>query len=264
MHYDTGFQRFGIPPSQGDCPQRCESVKLAPHKPRNNKNRYSIKPFQTSADFGLARELGYPMSPMTPQVVTLWYRAPELLFQAKTQTTGVDMWAAGCILGELLLHKPLLPGKSEIEQINLIINLLGTPNDNIWPDFSQLPAIENFTLKPQPYNNLKTKFPMLSSSGHRLLNFLFMYDPKRRATAEECLESSYFKEHPLPCDPRMMPTFPQHRNLKQQQMPPLPPAQLNLGYNQIFASQGPNFGPPEQHHMDSVGIHEMLGPLSRK
>lgn len=73
----------------------------------------------------------------------------------------------------------------------------GTPNDNIWPDFSQLPAIENFTLKPQPYNNLKTKFPMLSSSGHRLLNFLFMYDPKRRATAEECLESSYFKEHPL-------------------------------------------------------------------
>ncbi|ROT62100.1 putative cyclin-dependent kinase 10 [Penaeus vannamei] len=161
------------------------------------------------ADFGLARELGYPMSPMTPQVVTLWYRAPELLFQvghvlgnglglgAKTQTTGVDMWAAGCILGELLLHKPLLPGKSEIEQINLIINLLGTPNDNIWPDFSQLPAIENFTLKPQPYNNLKTKFPMLSSSGHRLLNFLFMYDPKRRATAEECLESSYFKEHPL-------------------------------------------------------------------
>lgn len=75
--------------------------------------------------------------------------------------------------------------------------LTGTPNDNIWPDFSQLPAIENFTLKPQPYNNLKTKFPMLSSSGHRLLNFLFMYDPKRRATAEECLESSYFKEHPL-------------------------------------------------------------------
>ncbi|XP_037782370.1 cyclin-dependent kinase 10-like [Penaeus monodon] len=224
------------------------------------------------ADFGLARELGYPMSPMTPQVVTLWYRAPELLFQAKTQTTGVDMWAAGCILGELLLHKPLLPGKSEIEQINLIINLLGTPNDNIWPDFSQLPAIENFTLKPQPYNNLKTKFPMLSSSGHRLLNFLFMYDPKRRATAEECLESSYFKEHPLPCDPRMMPTFPQHRNLKQQQqqqVAPMPPAQLNLGYNQVFAPQGPNFGPPEHHHLDAVnapkiGIHEMLGPLSRK
>ncbi|XP_076046653.1 cyclin-dependent kinase 10-like isoform X2 [Oratosquilla oratoria] len=172
------------------------------------------------ADFGLARELGFPISPMTPQVVTLWYRAPELLFQAKSQTTAVDMWAVGCILGELLLHKPLLPGKSEVDQIDLIINLLGTPNDNIWPGFSSLPAMKTFTLKEQPYNNLKTRFPRLSTAGHRLLNFLFMYNPERRATATECLESSYFKEQPLPCDPTMMPTFPQHRNLKHQTAQP--------------------------------------------
>lgn len=54
------------------------------------------------ADFGLARWFGLPVQPMTPRVVTLWYRSPELLLQAKTQTTSVDMWAAGCILGELL------------------------------------------------------------------------------------------------------------------------------------------------------------------
>lgn len=78
-----------------------------------------------------------------------------------------------------------------------MVYLTGTPNDSIWPEFSQLPAIENFTLKSQPYNNLKTKFPALSPSGQRLLNFLFMYDPKRRATAQECLESSYFKEQSL-------------------------------------------------------------------
>ena len=60
---------------------------------------------------------------MTPKVVTLWYRAPELLLNARTQTTAIDMWSSGCILGELLAHKPLLPGKSEINQLELVIGL---------------------------------------------------------------------------------------------------------------------------------------------
>lgn len=93
---------------------------------------------------------------------------------------------------------------------------IGTPSENIWPEFSKLPAVQNFTLKHQPYNNLKPRFSWLSATGLRLLNFLFMYDPKKRATAEECLQSSYFKEPPLPCDPKLMPTFPHHRNLKTQ------------------------------------------------
>lgn len=166
------------------------------------------------ADFGLARYMSDSDKPMTPGLVTLWYRPPELLFGSKVQTTAVDMWATGCILGELLAHKPLMPGISEIAQIELIIDLLGTPSETIWPDFSSLPAVQNFTLKSQPYNNLKPKFAWLSSAGLRLLNFLFMYDPNKRATAEECLQSSYFKEAPLPCDPKLMPTFPHHRDLK--------------------------------------------------
>jgi len=165
------------------------------------------------ADFGLARYYGLPLKPMTPKVVTLWYRAPELLLNARTQTTAIDMWSSGCILGELLAHKPLLPGKSEINQLELVIDLLGTPNDSIWPEFSSLPALQDFTLKQQPYNNLKHKFPWLSAAGLRLLNFLFMYDPTKRATADECLQSSYFKEAPLPCDPKLMPTFPRFRDL---------------------------------------------------
>lgn len=170
------------------------------------------------ADFGLARKYGLPVKPMTPRVVTLWYRAPELLLQAKTQTTAIDIWAAGCVLGELLLHKPLLPGRTEIHQLELIIDLLGTPNDMIWPGYSKLPALENFTLKQQPYNNLKHFFSWLSPAGIRLLNFLFMYDPKKRATAEESLQSSYFSEPPLPCEAELMPSFPQHRNLKRSSM----------------------------------------------
>lgn len=62
---------------------------------------------------------------MTPQVVTLWYRAPELLLASKYQTTAIDMWAVGCILGELLDHKPLIPGTTEIAQLEFIIDLLG-------------------------------------------------------------------------------------------------------------------------------------------
>ncbi|XP_033075286.1 cyclin-dependent kinase 10 isoform X2 [Trachypithecus francoisi] len=165
-----------------------------------------------TADFGLARAYGVPVKPMTPKVVTLWYRAPELLLGTTTQTTSIDMWAVGCILAELLAHKPLLPGTSEIHQIDLIVQLLGTPSENIWPGFSKLPLVGQYSLRKQPYNNLKHKFPWLSEAGLRLLHFLFMYDPKKRATAGDCLESSYFKEKPLPCEPELMPTFPHHRN----------------------------------------------------
>lgn len=149
------------------------------------------------ADFGLARHFGYPVQPSTPQVVTLWYRAPELLLGAKSHTTAVDIWAVGCIMGELLTHKPLMPGKSEIQQIDKIIELLGTPNTTIWPEFDSLPVIQNFTLRSQPYNNLKSRFPGLSVAGLRLFNSVFMYDPKKRATAKDCLESPYFHEDPL-------------------------------------------------------------------
>ncbi|KAA3671602.1 cyclin-dependent kinase 10 [Paragonimus westermani] len=101
------------------------------------------------ADFGLSRPT-HSHNPMTPCVVTLWYRAPEILLGDKNQTKAIDIWSAGCIMGELLLHKPLLPGKSEIHQIELIIDLLGTPNDQIWPGMSKLPALEKINLKKQP------------------------------------------------------------------------------------------------------------------
>ncbi|QQP49759.1 Cyclindependent kinase 10 [Caligus rogercresseyi] len=120
------------------------------------------------ADFGLARTYG--LKPMTPRVVTLWYRAPELLLNApNTQSTAIDMY----------------------------------PNDNIWPGFSSLPAIQEFTLKTQPYNNIKQRFPWLSESGLDLLNScsctILRSGPRRR-------------NPPLPCDPKLMPSFPHHRN----------------------------------------------------
>lgn len=77
------------------------------------------------ADFGLARLFSRTERKMSPNVVTLWYRAPELLLGCTVYTTAIDMWSAGCILGELLLHKPLLPGRTEVQQIEMIVDLLG-------------------------------------------------------------------------------------------------------------------------------------------
>ncbi|EJW81704.1 CMGC/CDK/CDK10 protein kinase [Wuchereria bancrofti] len=166
------------------------------------------------ADFGLARTFGEPSKQMTPRVVTLWYRSPELLFGAKEQSTGVDMWATGCILGELLIHRPLLPGKTELDQINRIIDLLGTPTEKIWKGIEELPALRNFQLRSQPYNKLKCVMERASDSCLQLLNGLFTYDPSLRICAKDALRSRYFNEPPYPCDASMMPSFPQHRNRK--------------------------------------------------
>lgn len=168
------------------------------------------------ADFGLARTSGMPRRPLTPTVVTLWYRGPELLFGNTVYTTALDMWAVGCIFGELLNNKPLLPGKSEANQIELIVQLLGTPNDTIWQGFSSLPNAKQLVLKNQPYNNLKLKFHWLSEAGGKLINGFLMYDPEKRTSAKKARRSGYFKEKPLPIDPEMMPTYPHLRNKRPQ------------------------------------------------
>lgn len=85
------------------------------------------------ADFGLAKSFGSPNRIYTHQVVTRWYRAPELLFGARKYGVGVDLWAVGCILAELLLRKPLLPGETDLDQLSKIFQVMGTPDDQNWP-----------------------------------------------------------------------------------------------------------------------------------
>ncbi|PNF18039.1 Cyclin-dependent kinase 7 [Cryptotermes secundus] len=84
-------------------------------------------------DFGLAKFYGSPNRIYTHQVVTRWYRAPELLFGARMYGTGIDMWAIGCILAELLLRVPFFPGDSDLDQLTRIFQVLGTPTDEMWP-----------------------------------------------------------------------------------------------------------------------------------
>lgn len=90
------------------------------------------------ADFGLAKSYGSPNRIYTHQVVTRWYRAPELLFGARKYGTGIDLWAVGCILAELLLRKPLLPGETDLDQLSKIFQVMGTPNEENWPVSSEI------------------------------------------------------------------------------------------------------------------------------
>jgi len=168
------------------------------------------------ADFGLSRSLGIPRAPSTPKVVTLWYRAPEVLFGSRVHTSAMDLWSGGCVLAELLGHQALFPARTEIELCDEIINAIGSPNENIWPGYSQLPFFKNYNCKNQPFNNLKQKFPYLTESGHRLLNQMLCYNPEKRVTATEALKHPYFNERPLPIEARQMPTFPEYRNTRRQ------------------------------------------------
>ncbi|KAL6350424.1 hypothetical protein AAG906_004375 [Vitis piasezkii] len=175
----------------------------------NNRGELKI------CDFGLARQYGSPLKPYTHLVVTLWYRAPELLLGAKQYSTAIDMWSLGCIMAELLSKEPLFNGKTELDQIDKIFRTLGTPSETIWPGFCKLPGVKVNFVKHQ-YNLLRKKFPatsftgspVLSDSGFDLLNKLLTYDPEKRITAEAALNHDWFREVPLPKSKDFMPTFP--------------------------------------------------------
>ncbi|XP_018602179.1 cyclin-dependent kinase 11B isoform X3 [Scleropages formosus] len=186
-------------------------------------------------DFGLAREYGSPLKPYTPVVVTLWYRAPELLLGAKEYSTAVDMWSVGCIFGELLTQKPLFPGKSEIDQINKIFKDLGSPSEKIWPGYNELPALKKMSFTEYPYNNLRKRFgALLSDLGFDLMNKFLTYCPSKRISAEEALKHEYFRETPLPIEPSMFPTWPaksEQQRVKRGTSPK--PPEGGLGYSQL-------------------------------
>ncbi|CAM6090888.1 unnamed protein product [Calypogeia fissa] len=110
-------------------------------------------------DFGMARQYESPLKAYTSMVVTLWYRAPELLLGQENYkySTAVDMWSLGCIMAEILAKEPLFDGNSEIDQIDKICRILGTPNGKDWPEFPRLPSA-TFNFVRQPYSRLRERF----------------------------------------------------------------------------------------------------------
>ncbi|KAI9784041.1 MAG: hypothetical protein M1816_001072 [Peltula sp. TS41687] len=171
----------------------------------NNRGQVKI------ADFGMARYFGDPPPKMTQLVVTLWYRAPELLLGAESYGRAIDMWSIGCIFGELLTKDPLLQGKNEVDQLSKIFELCGVPTEENWPGFKRLPNAKSLRL-PRSQQNvgavIRAKFPFLTNAGADLLTSLLALNPSRRPTATEMLAHPYFKEDPKPKSSAMFPTFP--------------------------------------------------------
>ncbi|KAJ2342931.1 hypothetical protein GGF43_005815 [Coemansia sp. RSA 2618] len=143
------------------------------------------------ADFGMARVF-HEGRPMTPHVATLWYRAPELLLGAAEYTAAVDMWSAGCIFGELLVHRPFMAGRTEQEQMRLIAETIGAPNERIWPGFSRLPLAQRMRMPDCRYNKLKLILRGAGTDTVLLLNSMLTYAPAKRIGAQRARAHAYF------------------------------------------------------------------------
>ncbi|KAK8958803.1 putative serine/threonine-protein kinase [Platanthera guangdongensis] len=165
------------------------------------------------ADFGLASFFDpNRKQPMTSRVVTLWYRPPELLLGATNYAVGVDLWSAGCILAELLAGKPIMPGRTEVEQLHKIFKLCGSPSEEYWKK-SKLPHATIF--KPQhPYKRcIKETFKDFPPSSFSVIETLLAIEPAERQTASAALESEFFTTPPFACEPSSLPQYPPSKEM---------------------------------------------------
>ncbi|CAO3625582.1 unnamed protein product [Cunninghamella blakesleeana] len=141
-------------------------------------------------DFGLARAFGIPVRSYSRDVVTLWYRAPDVLMGSKQYSTSIDLWSAGCIFAEMASGSPLFPGSSVSDQLQCIFKVLGTPTEENWPNVSQVPEYKrDFEIfAPIP---LESILPKLDALGIDLLKKLIEYPPEKRITASDALQRKF-------------------------------------------------------------------------
>eukprot|EP00928_Gymnodinium_smaydae_P094494 TRINITY_DN7944_c0_g2_i1.p1 TRINITY_DN7944_c0_g2~~TRINITY_DN7944_c0_g2_i1.p1 ORF type:complete len:296 (+),score=49.62 TRINITY_DN7944_c0_g2_i1:51-938(+) len=144
------------------------------------------------ADFGLARAFGIPVRSYTHEVVTLWYRAPDVLMGSRKYSTPVDIWSVGCIFAEMVNGRPLFPGDTDSNQLQKIFKILGTPSAASWPSITELPDWKpDFTVyEAQPWQKL---VPSLDPMGVDLLQNMLQYFPDKRVAGKMAMEHEYFR-----------------------------------------------------------------------
>merc|ERR1719440_696894 len=152
-------------------------------KPQNLliDNRLRLK----IADFGLARAFQTPIPKYTHEVVTVWYRPPEILLGSVLYSVPVDVWSMGCILAEMATGSPLFAGDSEIDTIFKIFQKLGTPTEAQWPSLRELPDFKP-TFPKWPHKgwvNIRNTHAQVGAEGISLLERLMAYNPADRMSA---------------------------------------------------------------------------------
>ena len=146
------------------------------------------------ADFGLARAFGIPVRSYTHEVVTLWYRAPDVLMGSRKYSTPVDIWSIGCIFAEMCNGRPLFAGTSEADQLDSIFRHLGTPTEEIFPGVSELPEFKaQFPAYPPP-DSLQRLVPSMDPRGAELLHQMLAFDPQQRISARDAMSHPYFDD----------------------------------------------------------------------
>jgi serine/threonine protein kinase len=156
----------------------------------NNKGQLKL------ADFGLARAFGIPVNTFSNEVVTLWYRAPDVLLGSRTYNTSIDIWSAGCIMAELYTGRPLFPGTTNEDQLQRIFRLMGTPSERSWPGISQFPEYKpNFQVYAT--QDLRLILPQVDTVGLNLLSSMLQLRPDMRISAAEALRHPWFNDLPM-------------------------------------------------------------------
>lgn len=151
------------------------------------------------ADFGLARAKSVPSHTYSNEVVTLWYRPPDVLLGSTEYSTCLDMWGVGCIFVEMIQGVAAFPGMKDIQdQLERIFLVLGTPNEDTWPGVHSLPHFkpERFTLYSS--KNLRQAWNKLSYVNYAedLASKLLQCSPKNRLSAQAALSHEYFSDLP--------------------------------------------------------------------
>ena len=146
------------------------------------------------ADFGLARHFNVPFRQYSKEIVTLWYRAPEVIMGSKNYGIGVDIWSVGCIFYELFFRKPLFMGDCQVQTLFLIFKKLGTPDDDMWPGIREIPDYtEKFPrFKAEGFDSL-LKSDKMNKAAVDLLSKMLALDPLKRITCREIKQHEFFK-----------------------------------------------------------------------
>ncbi|KAH9039616.1 kinase-like domain-containing protein [Lactarius pseudohatsudake] len=217
------------------------------------------------ADFGLARSYDPSAATVatntgssrgkerryTNCVVTRWYRPPELLLGARNYGGEIDMWGVGCVLGEMFLRHPILPGNSDLDQLEKIWQMCGTPNQHTWPNFDTLPGCEGVKHHNQHPKRLKSVFEQFGAETCDLIDKLLTCNPAERISASHALEHDYFWTDPLPADPKTLPIYEASHEFdkrgRRQQPPQVPIAPPHTFRAPPIARSGnppPGYQPP--------------------
>ncbi|XP_074031705.1 cyclin-dependent kinase 3 [Leptinotarsa decemlineata] len=165
------------------------------------------------ADFGLSRQVDPEdkQRPYTNNVVSYWYRSPELLMGQRRYGPAIDIWSCGCILGELFYKKPIFPGDSEVSQLLVISRICGTATPDVWPSVVDLPSFK--TLRPKKIfkRRLRDVFACLPPLALELLDNMLTLDPSERVTTEDAIKSSWLKNiNPESITPSKLPQYNCH------------------------------------------------------